>query len=137
MRNIVAVVCAAILVFSCSRENIYPKPQADPLLKRTVQRDVSGAIIRVSYYNEFELVTFDTTFLTGTQNAGMINVSTYNSKGKRLRLENTIPVLYTSGYYWAFQDQYQDDTLPTVSYRYLKGNQVAQITLFTMLRNNL
>jgi hypothetical protein len=83
--------------------------------------------MRVAYYNELELITVDTSFQTGTRNPGMIDVNTYNSKGKRIRWENTIPLLYTGGFYWALQDQYLDDTLPTATYRYLKGNQVARI----------
>jgi hypothetical protein len=130
MRNILCVLCTVILISSCTRDIDIPKPLADPLLKRTVQTDTLGAILRVAYYNEFELVTLDTTFLRGTRNPGMSNISTYNAKGKRTRLENTIQVLYTGGYYWAFQDHYLDDTLPTVSYRYLRGNQVAEITHF-------
>jgi hypothetical protein len=129
MRKILCALYTVVMIFSCSRESIdVPKPQADPLLKRTVQIDASGNVMRVAYYNEFELVSIDTSFASGAP--GMINVSTYNAKGKRTRLETTIPILYTGGFYWAYQDYYQDDTLPIVHYRYLRGNQVARIAHF-------
>lgn len=130
MWKIVGAICAVVLV-SCSRQNAdLPQPQAGPQLKRMVRTNASDAVIQVTHYNEFELATFDTIFQTGTPIVGMTYISQYNAKGKRTRMENTIPILYTGGYYWAYQDYYQDDTLPTVTYRYLKGKQVAEITHF-------
>jgi hypothetical protein len=116
------------LIASCSRDIDAPTPLAEPVLKRTVQRDTAGRIVKVSYYNEQGLVTIDTAFGGSSLPIAAINTNTYNSRGKRIRWENFLPILYTSGFYWALQDHYQDDTIPTVTYRYFKGNQVARIT---------
>jgi hypothetical protein len=129
MRNKIYILSATILIASCTRDYDPPLPP-DPVLKRTVQTDTSGAITRIMYYNEFELVTFDSVFYTGTRNAGMINLYTYNVKGKLTRHEYLLPVIYTGGYYWAWQYSYQNDTLLTATHRYFKGNQVAHITHF-------
>jgi hypothetical protein len=128
MRKILPPIFIVLLISACTRETIDPTPTPpDPILKRTVQTNTAGAVMRVSHYNEFGLVSFDTIFNTGTTDAGMTYANTYNSKGKRIRMENKIPVLLSTGYYWALSDFYQDDTLPTITYRYLKGNQVAKI----------
>jgi hypothetical protein len=123
------LVCSIILLFiSCSREEINPvENPVEPRLIRTVQTNTSDGIMRVSHYNELGFVAFDTIFNTGTSVAGMTYLNLYNAKGRRTRMENTIPMLYTTGYYWAWSDEYQNDTLPTITYRYLKGNQVAKI----------
>jgi hypothetical protein len=128
MRRMFYVFCAVVFMASCTREGMEPQPLLLPVLKYTIQRDSAERIMRASHYNEFKLVTFDTIYQAGTSNIGMTYMNTYNSKGKRLRSENFIPILYTGGFYWAWQDHYKDDTIPLVTYRYLKGNQVAEIT---------
>jgi hypothetical protein len=131
MRNKKYLLYAVILIASCSRKNIdIPQNQAAPLLKRIVQTDTSGAIMRVSYFNDFEMIARDTVFKPGTNEPGAINIFTYNAKAKLTRWEYFIPILYTGGYYWAWDYYYQHDTIPTETYRYLKGNQVAHITNF-------
>lgn len=129
MRSLICLFFTVIFIASCTRED-GPQPAADVVLKYSITRDTANRITRVAHYNEFELVTFDTLYAAATGAVGMTYMNTYNSKGKRLRSENTIPILYTAGYYWAWQDQYQDDTLSLVTYRYLKGNQVADIRHF-------
>jgi hypothetical protein len=131
MRKVLCMLCISLAFFSCSKENIpAPQPQAEPLLKRTVVKNSVGVINRISHYNEFELVTFDTIYQPGTAAIGMTYTYTYNSKGKQTFLENSIPILYTGGPYWAYRDEYKNDTVPTVSYRYLKGKQTSAITHF-------
>lgn len=129
MRLLTVLTCAAYFFASCTRENIDPSPTPpERILSRTVQtHPASGGIMRIAHYNSFGLVTNDTIFHANTGEIGMVHTNAYNSKGKRTRWENIIPVLYGNGVYWALSDFYQDDTLPTVTYRYLKGNQVARI----------
>jgi hypothetical protein len=130
MRNTLFVLCTLLLIASCTRNSDDVPTPPTLLLKRTVQRSALGNEMRVAYYNEQELVAFDTLFSTATRTPGMIYVYNYNSKGKRTRLDHFIPILYTAGYYWAFDDLYLNDTIPTINYRYLKGNQVAKIMHF-------
>jgi YD repeat-containing protein len=123
-----SALCAVVLIASCRKNDVdIPKQQA-PLLKRTVETNSSGVITRIAYYNEFEQIALDTIFMSGTRNPGMTWNNTYNSKGKLTRSENHYQVIYTAGYYWAYSHEYLNDTFPTVSYRFLKGNQVAKIT---------
>jgi hypothetical protein len=128
MRITPLVLFTVLLISSCSRNaGDLPAPAAELHLKRTVQRDPSGAELRVGYYNEQELIAFDTAFQRGGRVPGLIYVYTYNSKGKRTRLDYFIPFLYSAGFYWRYDDIYLNDTIPTVYNRYLKGNQVAKV----------
>ena len=130
MRKTWCIVCAMVIL-SCTKEvTDGPAPQSLPLLKRTVQTDTSGAVMRVTHYNEFELVTFDTAYDSKTHNVGLYYINEYNAKGKRIKQQYFLPILYTGGSYWEWHYHYQNDTLPDYTYRYFRGNQVAHNTYF-------